>query len=149
MRPGLRRTGSDAPNQAATRDSRLRDITSAVESFTYELAVAVAGDEPAFDATVSRELAQRLRAALRPPLHSPERMRPDFGSFAEVRIEGELLDSTRPVRVDVEFEDQSVRELTGGRLIPVPPRRVHLTLRVDLDPCVIRDCAVSLREHTG
>lgn len=135
--------------ETEVRDRRLRDISNVVESFTYSLALAVAGQEPDFESTVSRELAQRLRAALRSHLASAERIRPDFGNFARVRIEGDLLDTSRSVRVDVEFDDQSMRELPDGRLRPVAARTVQLGLSVDLEPCQIRQCAVRLKAHAA
>ena len=144
----MRRRASAVPASLsaddAVRDQRLRAITEAAESFTYALALGIAGRDPVFETTVSRELAQRIRGALRPYLESGEQMRPDFGSHAQLRVEGDLLDVTRPLRVDVEFEDRSIRELADGRLTPVPRRVVHLALRVELDPCVIRSCSIRL-----
>ncbi|HEY4868411.1 MAG TPA: hypothetical protein VII79_00245 [Candidatus Dormibacteraeota bacterium] len=71
-------------------------------------------------------------------------MRPDFGAYAELRVDGDLLDVDRHVKAVLEFEDRSMRETFDGRLLPVPRRRVRLTMTVRLEPCVVEDCIVAL-----
>jgi hypothetical protein len=50
----------------------------------------------------------------------------------------------RHVKAVLEFDDRSMRETFDGRLLPVPRRRVRLTMTVRLEPCVVDDCVVAL-----
>jgi hypothetical protein len=104
----------------------------------------MAGQSPDFGSVVAPLLSERVSSALAPYRDSGELMRPDFGAYAELRVDGDLLDVDRHVKAVLEFEDRSMRETLDGRLLPVPRRRVRLTMTVRLEPCVVEDCVVSL-----
>jgi hypothetical protein len=73
---------------------------------------------------------------MRPGLAGGVTTRPDFGEYAQVRIEGELLDADATVRAVVEFDDRSVRVDAQGRTVARMRRRVRLL--VLFDPAVTR-----------
>ena len=124
------------------RERRLGDVRRTVEGFALGLGRLTAGHEPEFDGCVSRSLETRIRNALQPFLVSEETIRPDFGAYGKLRIEGDLLRSDVPVRAWLEFDDRSMLQTRTGRLLPVPRRRVNLLLRIALQPCEIVDCVV-------
>ena len=70
-------------------------------------------------------------------------MRPDFGPFGDLRVEGDLLRTSDPVLAALEFDDRCVRQTARGRLIPAKRRRLRLVMRVTLDPARVIDCEVS------
>lgn len=76
---------------------------------------------------MSAALTKQLHTHLRPFLATGDVMHPDFGSYAELRVEGDLLRVDVPVAVTVEFDDCSARESAAGQMT-VPPRR-HVTIR--------------------
>jgi hypothetical protein len=126
----------------AIREQRLEAIRDAVEQFSFTLALLIAGhDAPGNSA--SDDVIAKLQIEIRPFLAGGEAMRPDFGAFGDLRVEGDLLDPSQPVLATLEFDDHCVRETTQGRLVPSRRRRMRMTMRVAIDPVHIIDCAVS------
>ncbi len=70
-------------------------------------------------------------------------MRPDFGAFGDLRVEGELLEVSRAVLATLEFEDRCARETASGQVVAARGRRLRLTMHLSLDPVHVIDCAVS------
>lgn len=138
-----KRTGNDR-NQDELREQRLERIKDAVEQFTFGLGLIMAGQPPDFSGVVAADLCERVHSALAPFRDSGELMRPDFGAYAELRVDGDLLDIEHNVKAVLEFEDRSMRETRDGRLLPVPRRRVRITMSLRLEPCVVEDCTVAL-----
>jgi hypothetical protein len=140
---GQKNTGSNR-NHDDLREQHLESIKVAVEEFTFGLGMMMAGQASDFGGVVAAHLSDRVYSALAPFRDSGELMRPDFGAYAELRVDGDLLDVERHVKAVLEFEDRSMRETFDGRLLPVPRRRVRLTMTVRLEPCVVEDCVVAL-----
>jgi len=113
------------------REQRLDDIKALAERFTYDLGLLIAGHEVNFEEYVNPPVADRLRAGMEPFLATGDAMRPNFGEYGDLRVEGNLVNATRPIMAFVEFEDQSIRETANGELIPIPRRRMSLTLTID------------------
>jgi hypothetical protein len=126
----------------AIREQRLEEIRDAVDDFAYRLGLMMAGHDPP-GATTTDDVERRLRVVLRPFFARGDVMRPDFGAFGDLRVEGDLLETSMPVLTTLEFDDRCVRQTHRGRLIPTQRRRVRLVMRVTLDPARIVDCAVS------
>jgi hypothetical protein len=133
---------SDRTTQHALREERLDHIRDAVEQFTFDLSLLIAGHEVDSESRDHALMAQ-LERELHPFLESGDVMRPDFGAFGDLRIEGELLDATVPVLTTVEFDDRCARETAQGRVVPARGRRLRITLHVAIDPIRVVDCAVS------
>jgi hypothetical protein len=126
----------------ALREERLGAIRDAVEQFTFTLALLIAGqDAPGDDG--GDDVIVKLQAGLRPFLSGGDAMRPDFGAFGDLRVEGELLEVFQPVLATLEFDDHCVRETAHGRLVPSRRRRMRITMQVTIEPVRITDCAVS------
>ncbi len=124
------------------REERLEQIRDAVEQFTYALCLLLSGhDVPR--GTADQNLTKRLQRELHPFLSRGDVMRPDFGAFGDLRIEGDLLQVTDPALATLEFDDRCVRQTAGGRLVPARPRRLRMMMHVAVDPPVVLDCAVS------
>lgn len=126
----------------ALREQRLEHVRDAVDQFAYSLGLLMAGHD------ASRECADaavetQLQEVLGPFLARGEVMRPDFGPFGDLRVEGDLLQTGEPVRTTLEFDDRSVRQTARGQLIPARRRRLRLVMRVALNPVRVLDCAVS------
>ena len=121
------------------RERRLGEIKQIAESFTYDLGLLIAGHEVDFERYLAPHAVARLRAAVEPFLASGDAMRPNFGEYGELRIEGNLLDSDAPVVAHIEFDDQSVRETADGDLLTMPKRRIHVMLVLDIEYGVISD----------
>lgn len=132
----------DRLSEHALREQRLEVVRDAVEQFTYSLGLLIAGHDPVVDAT-DHELTAELQRALRPFLDAGDAMRPDFGAFGDLRIEGELLQSSRPVLATLEFDDRCARETAQGRVVPARGRRLRVAMHVAIDPVRIVDYAVS------
>ena len=126
------------------RERRLEELRDTVEQFTFSLGLLLAGHDPEFGATATPELRARLEAAVEPFLASGDAMRPDFGAYGELHVEGDLLLHDQPVTALLEFDDRSMRETADGRLLPAPRRRIRLELRLSIQPCRIEDCAIHL-----
>jgi hypothetical protein len=140
----LRRFGREAKraNDHALREERLEHIRDAVEQFTFTLGLLISGhDVP--EGTSDHDLAARLQHELQPFLAHGDVMRPDFGAFGELRVEGDLLQLIDPVLATLEFDDRCVRQTAAGRLVPARRRRMRLTMRVAVAPPRVIDCLVS------
>lgn len=118
------------------RDRRTTLVMSLVDRFVFDLGLLAAGQEPDIEAYVATDAAARLRTAMRPGLAAGLTTRPDFGEYAQVRIEGDLLDADAAVRTVVEFDDQSIRVDAQGRT--VTRLRRHLRILLLLDPSITR-----------
>ena len=125
------------------RERRLAECRRTVEEFVVELARLTAGHDAQLDGAASRSLMTRLRSALQPFLVSGSLLRPDFGTHAELRVDGDLLAGAAPVDAWVEFDDLSMVQ-TGELLAPAPRRRVRLHLTLSLQPCAVTDLTVHL-----
>lgn len=126
----------------ALREQRLENIRDAVEQFTYSLGLLIAGHGNP-EGAVAGPLAARLGLEVRPFLDAGEAMRPDFGAFGDLRIEGDLLQSSEPVLATLEFDDRCTRETAQGRTIVARGRRLRIAMRVSVDPALILDCSVA------
>ena len=122
-------------------EQRIESVRDVAERFSYGMAQLMAGRDDDLDDCADAALAMRMRSAMAPFLVSGERVCPDFGSFAELRVDGDLTGAT-PVDAVLEFEDRSLRETGDGRGLVPPRRRIALHLRMSLDPCMVQDCAV-------
>ena len=125
----------------ALREQRLAGIRDAVEEFTYSLGRLIAGHNASEDMADHALIAQ-LQCELRPFIDAGDVMRPDFGSFGDLRIEGELLQPSEHALATLEFDDRCTRVTAQGRVIPNRGRRLRITMHVGVDPVRIIDCAV-------
>ena len=131
-----RRFGAPPPPEESShlddiREQRLDDIKALAERFTYDLGLLIAGHEVNFEEYVNPPVAQRFRDTMEPFLATGDAMRPNFGEYGDLRIEGNLVNASSPIMAYVEFEDNSIRETAEGELIPIPRRRMSLTLTID------------------
>lgn len=133
---------ADRVSDHAMREQRLEQVRDAVDDFAYRLGLLIAGHDPP-DESTGDDVEIRLHHVLRPFFAHGDVMRPDFGPFGDLRVEGDLLQTSDPVLTTLEFDDRCVRQTAGGRLIPAQRRRVRLVMRVTLDPVRVVDCAVS------
>jgi hypothetical protein len=133
---------ADRVSDHALREQRLEQVRDAVDDFAYRLGLLIAGHEPSYDAAAD-DVEARLHGALRSFLARGDVMRPDFGPFGDLRVEGDLLRTSDLVLATLEFDDRCVRQTARGRLIPAKRRRVRLVMRVTLDPARVIDCEVS------
>lgn len=119
----------------ADRDRRRSQRVSAVlelaERFVYDLGLLVAGDFADMSEYVDARCAERLRSVVQPALVAGAMTRTDFGEYAQVRIEGDLLDLSEPVSAVVEFDDRSTRLDEDGSTVSRSRRRVRLQLLID------------------
>ena len=141
-RPTLKgpRGAADRSSDHFVREHRLESIRDAVEQFTYDLALLIAGHDASSES--DHELTSRLQRWLRPFLDAGDAMRPDFGAFGGLRIEGDLLQSSQPVLATLEFDDRCARETADGRIVPAKGRRLRAMLEVAIDPVRIVDCHI-------
>jgi hypothetical protein len=137
-----RRGPADRISEHALREQRLDHIRNAVEQFTYVLGLLIAGHE-APDESTDEAVTAQLRRELQPFLDAGDAMRPDFGAFGDLRIEGELLQASQPILATLEFDDRSVRETAQGRVVPARGRRLRVRMHIAIEPVRIIDCAVS------
>lgn len=126
----------------ALREQRLEQVRDAVDQFAYRLGLLIAGHDPSAECA-DNTAEWHLHKALGPFLDGGDIMRPDFGPFGDLRVEGDLLQTGEPVLTTLEFDDRCVRQTSRGRLIPTQRRRLRLVMRVTLDPSRVIDCAVS------
>jgi hypothetical protein len=131
------------------REQRLDDIKALAERFTYDLGLLMAGHDVNFEEYVNPPVAARLRASMEPFLATGDAMRPNFGEYGDLRVEGDLAGGRDPVMAYVEFEDQSIRETAGGDLIPVPRHRMNLTLTIDPTCRGILDALLAPVDRSG
>ncbi len=118
------------------RDRRTTLVMSLVDRFVFDLGLLAAGQEADIESYVAADMAARLRTAMRPGLTTGLTTRPDFGEYAQVRIEGDILDTGPTVRTVVEFDDQSIRVDARGRTVTRLRRRVRILLL--FDPAITR-----------
>jgi hypothetical protein len=120
----------------ARRSRRVAEVLHLVERFVYDLGLLIAGRAVDLDTYVEVSAATRLRIALEPARTAVAVVRPDFGDYAQVRIEGNLLDLSASVRAVVEFDDHSTRTDGRGGTVARSRRRVRLGLVID--PAITR-----------
>lgn len=132
VRRALRRRGG-VRDADARRSRRVGEVMRLVERFVYDLGLLIGGHPGDLDAYVEPGVRARLRAALTPTVTGGS-TRPDFGEYAQLRIEGDLLDLSESVRAVVEFDDRSTRADGHGGVMMRSRRRVRLELL--LDPAV-------------
>jgi hypothetical protein len=113
------------------RTERVTQVLELVERFVYDLGLLMSGEPVEFAEYVDAASATRLHEAVRPALDAGTRTRPDFGEYAQVRIEGNLLDVSLPVRAVVDFDDRSTRLDEDGFAAVHSRRRVRLQLLID------------------
>ena len=113
------------------RDRRTTLVMSLVDRFVFDLGLLAAGQDADIESYVAADVASRLRTAMRPGLATGLTTRPDFGEYAQVRIEGDILDTGAAVRTVVEFDDQSIRVDLRGRTVTRLGRRVRILLLFD------------------
>jgi hypothetical protein len=145
MKPAVvwRSQRSRLQHEAGERqDQRLAMVSSTVEAFAFDLGLMIAGCAPSFRESATEAVAERLHASLTPFLDSGDRMRPDFGAFGELRIDGDLIAPDPMVRATLEFEDRSMRESADGRLIGSIRRRIRIEMEMSLEPCRVVTCRV-------
>lgn len=140
--PLFKKTADQAnagPSDDEIREHKLERVKKLAERFTYDLGLLIAGHDVNFEEYVDPGAASRLRGSVEPFLASGDAMRPNFGDYGELRIEGYLLSSQHDIYAYVEFDDQSVRETISGDLIPSGRRRMLLSLIIDPTASSIRD----------
>lgn len=113
------------------RDRRTSLVMALVERFVFDIGMLAAGRESDIESYVAPEVAARVRTAMRPGLSAGLITRPDFGEYAQVRIQGDLLDGDATVCAEVEFDDRSVRVDEGGRTVVRLRRRIRVLLLID------------------
>ncbi len=124
----LSRSQASADSRRAERVSK---VLALVEQFVYDLGLIIAGQPVDITQYVEPALAARLHEAVKPALDRGVRTRPDFGEYAVVRIEGDVLDVDAQVHVVVEFDDRSARLDDHGLAAVHARRRVRLQLLLD------------------
>ena len=129
------------------RERRLTECRTTVEDFLFGLGRLMAGHEPHLEGCATRSLVYRIRAALEPFLGSGSALRPDFGGHGELRVDGDLLDASTPLRAWVEFDDRSMLQ-AGDRVLPVPRRRIRVQMVVSVQPCEVTDISVACGSPT-
>jgi len=131
--PLFRKGGADLndPGPDEIREHKLDAVKTLAERFTYDLGLLIAGHPVELEQYVADSPARRLRHSVEPFLACGDAMRPNFGDYGELRIEGYLLSSDHPIYAYVEFDDQSIRETSTGDLIPTGRRRMLLSLVID------------------
>ena len=113
------------------RAARVTQVLALVDRFVYDLGRLIAGETVDLAEYVDAACVERLRGAVQPALRAGTATRPDFGEYAQVRIEGDLLDVSHPVLTVVEFEDRSTRLDADGFAAVHLRRRVRLRLLLD------------------
>lgn len=129
-----RRRRRDAAD--ALRSDRVQRVLEVVEQFVYDLGLLVAGHDVDLSPYVAPGAAERLHEAVQPALRSGTVTRPDFGEYAQLRIDGDLLDLAAPVQTMVEFDDRSSLLDDQGAAVSRPRR--HVILKLILDPAITR-----------
>jgi len=144
---GLRRAQASAERDAL-RERRLDEVIGLVDRFMYDMARLIAGHPPEWETYVALGVTSCFTTAVAPFLAGGDAMRPDFGQFGQLRVDGDLTDSATPVEAWLEFDDRSLRETPDGRLIGSPRRRMQIWMAIALDSgrierCQIRPCAAA------
>jgi hypothetical protein len=135
------RRSADRMAEHALREQRLAGIRDAVEEFMYRLGLLIAGHDASRDMADDVVITQ-LQRELRPFLDAGDVMRPDFGSFGDLRIEGELLRPSEQALATLEFDDRCTRVTAQGRVVATRGRRLRITMHVAVDPVQITACAL-------
>jgi hypothetical protein len=130
---GVRRRASQQAVDRA-RDERLGSIRQLLDGFTFQLALLIAGHEADLESFADTHIALQLRSRVAPFVESRAVVRPDFGAYGELRLDGDLLDDAALIAARLEFDDKSVQETSDGRLVPSPRRRVQLCMQLALTP---------------
>lgn len=139
----LRRRAGPGLSADQLREQRLDEVRRLAEGFLMDLGLLLAGHPAPLEEHMSPVAAARLRGAVQPFLASGDVMRPNFGDYAELRVEGDLLAPGAPPPAHVDFDDRSIRETAGGDLLPSSRRRLRLTL--EIEPGLRRIAGFSLR----
>ena len=121
-------------------EAALQGIRATLEEFTVNIARLSAGHDVDFGEAVEEHLAAALRLAMQPLLRSAVRAAPDFGQFAELRVDGDLT-SGDSARCLVSFEDRSTLQSRDGARVRQFRRTIEMTAVLSLRPIVIRECA--------
>lgn len=136
------RRRSERGDEALQR--RLDVVLALSERFVHDLGLLMAGETASMQEYVAPEAAARLHAALA-TADTGLRLVPRFSEYAQVRIDGDLLNADHPVRATVEFADLSEPDVSG---LPVhhvrPRRRVRLRLLFDGTLTTLLDHRVEL-----
>lgn len=141
----LRRAAVPSVDDHQLRERRLEAVKETVDEFLYALAMGVAGHRPQFDDIASAELGKRLRRAFAEQHLHGGAIHPDFGAYADLRVEADLLHPQAGARAVVGFEDLSLFRSADGRFVAGPRRRVTLELVMSLEPCLVEECSFSFR----
>ena len=141
---GLRDRITHEQTNDEERDERLASIRELVEGFTFELALLIAGQDADLESFADSRVALQVRSSLLPFVESGNVIRPDFGAYGELRLDGDLLDDSALIAAKLEFDDRSFRETSEGQLLPSPRRRVQLCMKVTLTPLNVVDLDVHL-----
>ena len=124
---------------ARLREQRLLSIRRIVDDFLFGIALLMAGHEPAWGGCVAPPLADRLASAF---ASSPKRtllLSPDFGTHAELRVEGDL-ERGETAKATVQFRDQSVLSETSGYVHSTPAHTVRAQMTIHLASCQVERC---------
>jgi hypothetical protein len=113
------------------RDRRTTLVMDLVDRFVFDLGLLAAGRDAGIEDYLAADVAASVRSAMRPGLANGLTTRPDFGEYAQVRIEGDLLDTSAAVRAVVEFDDRSVRVDAQGQTVARIRRRVRILVLFD------------------
>jgi hypothetical protein len=140
---GLWRRSTEA-DRDTRRSQRVSAVLELVERFVYDLGLLVAGEVADMSEYVDARCAQRLRSVVQPALAAGAMIRTDFGEYAQVHIEGDLLDLSVPVAAVVEFDDRSTRLDEDGSAVNRSRRRVRLQLLLDPGVSQVLDHRVEL-----
>jgi len=130
--------------QDRARERRLELVIGLVDRLIYDIARMCAGHAVVMDDYVLPAVSRRLSDAVRPFLERGRVLHPDFGTHAELRVEGDLLQSMRPVLATVEFDDASAMEDFGGELRVVPNRRITMHALISLDHSLVQRVSLSI-----
>ena len=124
------------------RQARLDRVLVLAEAFVHDLGLMMAGARPRIEGYVAADASARLQAALS---RGSARVTPMFSEYAQVRVDGDLLDTAQPARVTVEFVDLSLpsqNDVASRR----PRRRVRLRLVLDPALATVLDVRVELAD---
>jgi uncharacterized protein involved in type VI secretion and phage assembly len=84
-----------------------------------------------------------LRDMVAPVRQSGDVIIPNFGGEADVRVDWKPDEPDRPVVATALFDDRSTRMTSGGERIPMPRRRMRLTLRINGSLTLVTDATLT------
>lgn len=122
-----------APGVDELRERRVGLVMVLAERFLHDLGIMLAGEVDGFDEYVSADTVRAVRGAVQPFLAGDAVLRPDFGEYAHLTIEGNLADTVAPVVAHVDFENRSQALRPDGTIIATPRRPLRLTLVLAAD----------------